>query len=42
MTSEVHAHICSFETVTIFHLRDLAAGRRKKLKTVDVKYFKAP
>ena len=42
MTAKVHAYISSFETVTIFHLKDLASGKRKILKAEDVKYFKVP
>jgi len=42
MTAEVHAYISSFETVTIFHLKDLASGKKKILKTENVKYYEAP
>lgn len=42
MTAEVHAYLSSYETVTIFHLRDLASGKRKILKTEAVKYYEIP
>ena len=42
MTAEVHAYLSSYETMTIYHLKDLASGKRKILKTEDVKYYEAP
>ena len=42
MTAEVHAYLSSYETMTIFHLKDLASGKRKILKTENVKYYEAP
>ena len=32
----------SYETITIFHLRDLATGKRSIIKCVDVKVFTIP
>ena len=42
LTSEVRVFLPAFETVTIFHLRDLASGRRRIVKCEDVKVFQAP
>ena len=42
MTVDVHAFVSSYDTVTIFHLKDLASGKRKILKTENVQYYKAP
>ena len=42
MTAEVKAFLSGYETTTIFHLKDLASGKRKILKTTDVSYYEAP
>ena len=42
MTSKVRAYLSSYETMTIFHLRDLAAGKRSIIKCVDVKVLTVP
>ena len=42
MTSEVHAYLSSMETMTIFHLKDLASGKRKIMKSEKVQHFDAP
>ena len=42
MTSEVRAYLAPYHTVTIFHLRDLVANKRKIIKCDDVKYINIP
>jgi len=42
MTAEVKAFLPSYETVTIFHLKDLACGKRKILKNENAKSYEAP
>ena len=42
LTAEVHAYLSSFETMTIFHLRDLASGKRQIIKCDAVKVFQVP
>ena len=39
---EVGAYICSYDTVTIWHLRDIMSGKRKMIKGDDVKYIEVP
>ena len=36
------AYLPAFEDVTIFHLRDLAAGKKKIIKNTDVKHISVP
>ena len=42
LTAEAHAYLSSFETMTIFHLRDLASGKRKIVRAASVKVFQVP
>jgi len=37
LSHDCGAYVSSYESMTIFHLRDLIAGRRKRIKAVDVK-----
>ena len=42
LTSEARIYLPSYETVTIFHLRDLVAGRRRMIMQADVKVISVP
>lgn len=42
LTAEVKAYLSSFETMTIFHLKDLVRKRRKIIKCDDVKVIAIP
>ena len=41
-TSECQAYLPAYETVTIFHLRDLQAGKRTRIHTDKVKHVQIP
>ena len=38
----MHAYLPSYNTVTIFHLRDLVGNKRKLIKCTEVKYINIP
>ena len=42
LAHEVGCYLCSYDTVTIWHLRDIMAGKRKMIKGPDVKYIDVP
>ena len=42
LTSEAHIYLPTYETVTIFHMRDIVAGRRRMIKQEDVKVTSVP
>jgi len=42
LSHDCGAYLSTYETMTIFHLRDLMAGKRKRLKAVDVKVIQVP
>ena len=42
LASEVKAYLPSYETVTVWHLRDLAMGVKKIIKCDDVKVIDVP
>jgi len=42
MSCEVKAFLPSYDTTTIFHLKDLAYGRRTIMKNKDAKPYEAP
>ena len=42
MATEVKAYVPSYETVTVFHLRDLAAGTKTIIKSDKVKHLSVP
>jgi len=42
LSSEVHAYLDSFETMTIWHLRDLASGIKRIIKCEAVKVISIP
>ena len=42
MASEVRCYLPSYDTVTIFHLKDLACGRRKIINSKDVQVYQVP
>jgi len=42
LSAEVGAFLSSFETMTIWHLRDLVSGIRTMIKCTDVKVIQLP
>ena len=42
LSHDVGTYLSTYETMTIFHLRDLMAGKRKRIKAVDVKVIQVP
>jgi hypothetical protein len=42
LTHDCGAYLSSYETMTIFHLRDLISGKRKRIKAADVKVITVP
>ena len=42
LSNECGAYIPPFGNVTIYHLRDLASGKRKLIKGVNVKHLQVP
>ena len=42
LACDVQVYLDSFETMTIWHLKDLAAGRKKKILAKDVKHISIP
>lgn len=42
LTHDCGSFLSSFDTMTIWHLRDLASGRRKRIKGGDVKHLSVP
>ena len=42
LTHDCGSYLSSYESMTIFHLRDLMSGERKRIKAVDVKHITVP
>ena len=42
LTHDCGAYLSSYQTMTIFHLKDLIAGSRKRLKAIDIKVITVP
>ena len=42
MGSECHAYIPEYDTITVWHLRDLASGARKMIKAEKIKHINIP
>ena len=42
LTSEAGVYLPAYEVVTIYHMRDLVAGKRKLIKTDDVQMINVP
>ena len=42
MTSDAGVYLSSYQTMTVFLMRDLVAGRRRLLRAADVKYINVP
>jgi hypothetical protein len=42
LTHDCGAYLSSYETMTIFHMRDLAAGKRKRINAKDAKVITVP
>ena len=42
LTSEVGAYLTSYETMTIYHMRDLMSNKRCIIKSKEVKFISIP
>jgi hypothetical protein len=42
LTLECGVYLPSYETVTIFHMRDMVAGKRKRIKEKEVNHINIP
>jgi len=42
LASDVKVYLDSYETMTIWHLKDLAAGRKKKILSKAIKHIDIP
>jgi len=42
LTHDCGAYLASYDSMTIFHMKDLAAGKRKRIKQVEVKVITIP
>ena len=42
LTSEALIYLPPYETVTVFHMRDIVAGKRKMIKQSDVRVISVP
>ena len=42
LASEVNVFLPPFENVTIWHLRDIQSGTKKRIKSADVKHINVP
>lgn len=42
LSSEVSAYLDSYETMTIWHLRDIASGERRLIKSKHAKHITIP
>ena len=42
LTHDVSTYISSYETMTIYHMADLAAGRRRRIRQLEVKVITIP
>ena len=42
LATEVGAYLDSYNTMTVWHLRDIMAGKRKMIKSKDIKHLHVP
>ena len=42
LTHEVGAYLSSYDTMTVWHMRDLVSGKKKRIKGTDVKHLNVP
>ena len=42
LANDVRAYVPSYETVTVWHLRDIASGARQLIKCTDMKVMQLP
>ena len=42
LAAEVKAYLPAFETITVWHLRDLSAGKKRILKCDKIKHISIP
>ena len=42
LTHDVGAYLSSYETMTVFHMKDLVNGKRKMIKAKDIKHVTVP
>ena len=42
LTHDCGAYLSTYETMSIFHMRDLTSGKRRRIKSADVKTITIP
>ena len=42
LTHEVGAYLPSYDTVTVWHMRDLVSGKRLRIKAKEIKHLNVP
>ena len=42
LTHDCGAYLSSYDTMTIWHLKELASGARKRIKASQIKHFNVP
>ena len=42
LTNECGAYLSSYDTMTVWHMRDLVSGKRKRINGKDVKHLNVP
>ena len=42
LSSEVNAYLPQYDSVTVWHMRDLVANRRRRIKCADIKHINVP
>jgi len=42
LTGEVRAYLPAYDNVTVWHLRDLASGKRTVIKSENIKHINVP
>ena len=42
LTHDVGAYLPPYESVTVWHMRDLCSGKRRKILGTDVQYLSVP
>ena len=42
LTHEAGAYLSSYDTMTVWHMKDLVSGKRRRIKGTDVKHLNVP
>ena len=42
LTHDCGLYLSTYETMTVFHMRDIIAGKRRKIKSAEVKVITVP